>query len=224
MTIYFIHGFGETPSIFENIETEIIGNKAFIDVWKENVFLDIDTINVKVFADFLVKKYKINNEDIVIGHSMGGWIALYIKQMCNCKIIQLASWTDPRKILVPTLNPAIVYFLFKTNIYINGITQFLFSLLYRNPNSKKMFIDTFQRLHNSPKIEVLKQLRIMFEPVNDATLMPELRVHALHDTVIKYPQESFSVVPGDHFMLHTYPSETLVPILDFFNQYRNPVS
>ena len=53
--------------------------------------LKIRDLDVQKMASYLIKKYEMTAQDCVIGHSMGGWIASYMKQECGCKAILLAS-------------------------------------------------------------------------------------------------------------------------------------
>src|SRR5580692_437907 len=101
MRIFYIHGFGENETIFSKISPFIPGEQIFLNVWELLGDAPRPGINVLNFAEELVKKYAITKNDLIIGHSMGGWIALHIKHLTGCPIVQIASWTDPGRIISP---------------------------------------------------------------------------------------------------------------------------
>jgi pimeloyl-ACP methyl ester carboxylesterase len=216
MRLIFIHGFGELPTVFDNIAPYLSGEKIFINVWKELKPVSVsDPINVQTFAQQLIEKYQITANDAVIGHSMGGWIAAHIKQKVGSKAILIASLTDQKKIIVPTHSLSVMRFLHYNSLYINGFSKKLFSLLvYRKRPSRAFFEETLDRLVSAPKDEVYKQIRILFEPVPALSIVPDIRIHAKADVVLSLPDEPYHLVPGDHFTLVTDPETVWKPIVE----------
>lgn len=214
MKIYFIHGFGENEHIFDKIAPALSYPKIFVNVWEMLGNEPIEGLNVLNFAKVVVEKYNILPEDLVIGHSMGGWIAHHIKHFANCPIVQIGSWTEKDRVIAPTRNPKIVYFLCRKRLYINDFTLNLFSRLYKGKPSLEIFRDSFIRLINADNQAVINQLMLIFEPVEPIQTKPDLRIHAMKDRVIKPPKETFHLVPGDHFTLITHPDTVIEPILE----------
>src|ERR1700733_9373523 len=87
MRIIFIHGFGENESIFSKVAPFIPGEHTFLNIWELLGNKPLPGINVLVFAKSLVEKYNITQQDVIIGHSMGGWIAWYIKHFTGSPIV-----------------------------------------------------------------------------------------------------------------------------------------
>lgn len=216
MRLFFIHGFGELPTVFDYIAPHLSGEKIFINVWDELSDVSVaDLINVQTFAQQLIGKYQITANDAVIGHSMGGWIAAYIKQHVGSKAILIASLTNQKKIIVPTHSLSAMRFLHYNGLYINGLSKKLFSLLvYRKRPSRAFFEETLDRLVSAPKDEVYKQIRILFEPVPALSIVPDIRIHAKADMVLSLPDEPYHLVPGDHFTLVTDPETVWKPIIE----------
>lgn len=210
--IFFIHGFGEKPDVFDKIAPQIGGNQVFIDVWDELGTVPIDNHNVRTFAQKLITKYRIGINDVVIGHSMGGWIAYHIKHFTQCRIVQIASWTQFDRIISPIKSGALIYTLTRWGLYINSFQKWLFVKAYNGKPSKVYFSQVFQGLIEANKQAIVNQLMLMFEPVEAPPVQPDLRIHAKKDTVIKYPREPFHEVPGDHFTLITQPETVIAPI------------
>ena len=216
MRLFFIHGFGELPTVFDYIAPHLSGEKIFINVWDELSDVSVaDLINVQTFAQQLIGKYQITANDAVIGHSMGGWIAAYIKQHVGSKAILIASLTNQKKIIVPTHSLSAMRFLHYNGLYINGLSKKLFSLLvYRKRPSRAFFEETLDRLVSAPKDEVYKQIRNLFEPVPALSIVPDIRIHAKADMVLSLPDEPYHLVPGDHFTLVTDPETVWKPIIE----------
>ncbi len=215
MKIYFIHGFGENEAIFDRIAPAIAGNQVFINVWNLLGTQPREGLNILNFAQEVIAKYNITADDVVIGHSMGGWIAYHIKHFAQCRIIQIASWTDGDKILSPIKDPKMLYWLTRNGLYVNNFVLWLFGLTYKGLPSAPYFKEAFERLIAADREAVVNQMKLMAEPVEKISVLPDLRIHALKDKVIRYPSEPFHEVPGDHFTLVTHPETVIEPIVKF---------
>jgi hypothetical protein len=220
MRLIFIHGFGENPSIFNQIAPQLPQTQVFVNVWNELGNEPREGETVVDFAKQLVKSFSITATDWVIGHSMGGWIALHIKAECGCKIVQIASWTEPSRFNVPVRHYGTIAWLVRNGLYLNRFTKKIFELGYRGLPSAEVFSQTFQDLIDGPKENVVNQVRLMFNlPKPLVTLEPELRIHAKKDRVILYPKTSTVVeVPGDHFTLITHPETVVEAIMEALNK------
>lgn len=209
MRIIFIPGFGETASIFDKISPHIVGEKLFLDNWALLGDKPRKTIDVLQYAAEIVSKYEITKKDVIIGHSMGGWIALHIKHLTHCRIVQIGSWTNPDRVVSPVKNPNMVYFLVKSGIYLNRFTkQYAIKRGYKDKPSEAVFSETFERLIAGHKNNVINQLRLILTPIKEnITVIPDMRIHAKKDKIIRFPRESFHEVSGDHFTLYTHPEE-----------------
>lgn len=218
MRIFFIPGFGETPSVFDKIAPQIAGDKIFIDNWEEIGDKTRKDINVLMVAKEYVAKYNITADDLVIGHSMGGFIAYHIKHIAGCRIIQVASWTKPDRVVTPTQNRKFIYWFMASGLAFNRFSQwFMVWKFYRHKSSKEIFADTYTRLRTRKASNVVNQMRVIMEPIVDTiSVSPDLRIHAKADNIIRYPKgETCTTVSGDHFTLWTNPEEVYGPIVEF---------
>jgi predicted dienelactone hydrolase len=218
--IFFIHGYGELPTVFDYIAPHLPGNHQMINVWEELKPVPLAApLNAPIFAQMLIDKYQITAADIIVGHSMGGWIAVHIKQAVGATALQVASFTNQQKILVPNRSMGVIRFLHYNGLYLNAFTSWLFSnLVYKGLASRTFFEETVKRLITSDKDEVYKQLRILFEPVPPLRVEPDLRIHAKADKVLAPPDEPYHRVPGDHFTLVTQPEAVWKPLLEALQQ------
>ncbi|WP_018613796.1 alpha/beta fold hydrolase [Segetibacter koreensis] len=217
MRIIFIPGLGEEVSIFDKIQASLPQEKVFIDNWKWLGHLPEKGLNALVYAKYLVEQFEIKEGDVILGHSMGGWIGWYIKHLVGCRLIQVASWTDSSKIIKVPLERHLMYWLAKRGIGFNTVAlRILVWLHYKNKPSKEIFIEIFERLRRGDKEIVAKQLMVIFNPVKiPVNVAPDVRIHAKADHIVKYPSQTFHEVPGDHFSLVTHPKQVYKPITNF---------
>ena len=216
MRLIFIPGFGEDPSIFDKIHPNLPADKVFADNWKLLGNKPRRDLDVLQYARELVERFSIGPEDVVVGHSMGGWVAWHIKHFTGSRIIQISSWTDPRKVVVPVHNRNLIYAAVKSGLVYNVLTKRLIVWKdYRNKPSRETFSAVMENLVSGDIDNVLNQLRIIFNPTEKITVKPDLRIHARADTIIRYPDHPTVEVPGDHFSLYTYPEVVYPPILRF---------
>lgn len=216
MRLLLIHGFGEDEQIFEPILQHLKFNFTQINVWRELELFKGSCNNVREFARELVGRYSIQKDDCIIGHSMGGWIGLFVKEIAQCRLIQISSWTNPAKVILPISNPALLYFLTKHGFYINKWTKkWLINKYYKDLPSRSIMEKTLDNLINKDKKLVVSQLKLILEPVSLPTVAPDLRIHTYRDPIIRRPDESYCEVPGDHFALYTYPVEVSTEIVKY---------
>lgn len=214
MRLIFIPGFGEDPFIFDRIQAELPGDKLFLSLWDLLPDRPVRALNVSTFAQELVERYHITRTDLLIGHSTGGWVALHVKQLVGCPIIQLASWTDGRKVVAPIPNRHLVYFAAGSGMYLNrSVMQYLVKNYYHDKPSLPVFERVFGRLISGSRACAVNQLRLIFNPPTaPVSVTPDLRIHARADRIIRFPDGPVYEVPGDHFSLYTYPDEVLAGI------------
>ena len=212
MKILFIHGFVEDHSIFNEVRISIAqGEQIAIDLGK--VLADWhdapEDLDVQKMAVYLIQKYEITPQDCVIGHSMGGWIASYMKEECGCKAILLASLTDQKKLITPLTNPTLIKYLIKFGIFQSSMMESFLKKDYKISESKQLYDGLIDGLIKLDKKILYQQFQILFAKVKPLTITPELRVHARKDNIVRFPDEDFVEVSGDHFSL-IYHSQQVV--------------
>ncbi len=212
MKLIFIHGFVEDHTIFNEIRKTITqGEQIALDL--EKVLADWhnapEDLDVQKMATYLIRKYGIKAQDCVIGHSMGGWIASYIKQECGCKAILLASLTDQKKLITPLTNPTLIKYLIKFGVFQSSMMESFLKKEYKFAASKQLYDGLIDGLVKLDKKILYQQCQILFSKVKPLTITPDLRVHARKDNIVRFPDEDFVEVSGDHFSLIYYPQEVI---------------
>ena len=217
MRLIFIPGLGEDEFIFDHLHPFLPGEKLFLSFWKHLPDVPRPELNAARFARALIQQYRITGNDAIIGHSTGGWVALFIKQEVHCPIIHIASWTTTRKVVNPIRNRNLLFFLVRSGLYFSPLAlRWALKTSYAGTPSAGVFEKVFIRLMKGNKSNVVNQLRLIFNPVKEPlTVVPDLRIHAKADPIVRFPDDPTYEVPGDHFSLYTYPSTVAVPLVQF---------
>lgn len=205
--LILIHGYAEDLTIFDALRPLL----PSANVLAINVETEFDSwpaktpVNAHALAAFLAKQYTITADDMVIGHSMGGWIAINIKAVTGARVVQIASFTNQRKIVTPVYHAETLRFLANA-----GLLQTRFSIAivkYRYPFHESRALNNLllDQLRMMRRAYIAWQLSVLFAPVPPLRVSPDLRIHATADNIVQPPDEPYAVVPGDHFCLVFHP-------------------
>ncbi|HLL94594.1 MAG TPA: hypothetical protein VK404_06445 [Spirosoma sp.] len=212
--IFLIHGYIEDPTIFDKL-VPLLPPANYVPINLADEFLrwqPIGRIDVRLLAQYLIDHYAITSSDVVIGHSLGGWTAVNIKQLSGATAIQLASWTDQSKIKFPTHNLRVIKFMVNSGITQSRTLNRILKKLYPFPESQDLYNHLVDSMTQMTRLYLWQQLQALFARVSALTVQPDLRVHARADSIVAPPDETFVDVPGDHFGLVFYPELVAKPI------------
>lgn len=219
MALIFIHGFGETPEVFQAIAERLPGEKRYIDLWEALGNEKRPNLNVIDFCKELIERFEISADDVVVGHSLGGKLAWHIKHVQGNTALQIASWTDQAKLNLPIKNPKAMVWLAQNGFMFTQLTKKYLLSKYNRPDTHDIYDETFERLIQGNRNCTVNQLRLVVESIDTSvSVQPDLRVHAKRDNIVRYPSEAFVEVPGDHFSLMTHPEEVSLVILEFLDK------
>ncbi len=215
MRLILIHGYIEDSSIFDNLAPLLLPATLLpIDLRDEFArWNPSGPINARQLAQYLADYYEITADDVVIGHSMGGWVAINIKELTGATTIQLGSWTDKKKINFPITNLNVIRWMLNNGVLQSNWLNNYFTKMYPFVESKDLYIKLLSGSKNMSRLYIYQQMMTLFAPVPPLTVQPDLRVHARPDSVVNIPDEPFHEVPGDHFSLHCHPERVAEPIL-----------
>ena len=212
--IFCIHGYVEDPTIFDQL-VPLLPPADFVRINLADEFSrwqPTGPINVRLTAQYLTDQYKISADDVVIGHSMGGWVAITIKQVSGAAAVQVASWTDQKKILFPTDNLTVLKFLLNSGVTQSQRLNNYFIRQYPFAESRELYTRLVSGSMQMPRPYLWQQLQTLFATVPPLTVQPDLRIHARRDSIVGTPDETFIDVPGDHFSLVFHPESVAAPI------------
>lgn len=216
MRLIFIHGSGETEEIFSKIAPVLEGEKVFVNLWDALGNKKRHEPDLADVARELVQKYGIRKDDIIIGHSMGGWLAYHIKHVNGNRIVQIASWTSPHKVITPLKNKTLLVWMARRGLLFNRFTKGYLTKGYKTRPSEAVYNEVIDHMIASDRTSLTNQLKLVLGVTKETVdVTPDLRIHAKKDKVIRYPDEPFHEVPGDHFTLHTHPIDVATPIQQF---------
>ena len=164
-------------------------------------------VNVATVASRLVAFYHITAADVLLGHSMGGWLAAYVKEQVGCKAVLLSSFTDQRQIVALTRSLSRLRLLVYSGLMQSGWMSGRFKRRYRRDESRQLYHQLVDSTGRLSRRQLYQQLQVLFAPAPPLTVQPDLRLHARRDNIIRAPQEVYLEIPGDHFGHYFYPQQ-----------------
>ena len=215
--LIFIPGLGEDEKVFDNVLPLIEGEKLVLNTWNLHGDITRGKVTATDIAREIAERYSITKDDVIIGHSMGGWIALFVKELTGCNIIQVGSYTSHKRVIVPVLNHQFIKWAVKYQVFFNPLIRWLvLKIQYNRKPSKQWLTYIFNLLKNGNKNNVINQLTVALTPTpTKINIEPDLRIHSKKDLIVKPPKEAYVQIPGDHFSILTYPIEAATAINDF---------
>jgi len=205
--ILFFPGFGEDAFAFDEL-------KAF---FPKDILVDIDYrpildkftfpfISPKVFAKNLIKYYKIHPHDKLIGHSMGGYFAFYIREIQANEICMIGAFSDPAKIrhAVPQFPRATSLFNLTGLIKTRYVKNYLLKRT-KGDELKHILEKTVNNFDNFSNLQLAKMNEMCFFPTVHSTQPNPLRLHDKADRVVEAPEEPYIQIGGGHFLLNIEP-------------------
>lgn len=210
--IILLPGFGEDDKIFRNLNPYIEGYELlhvdYRDVLRK---FNVDNITLKSFIDQMIKYYDITSTDILIGHSLGGFISHQIRQKVDCSNCLIASFTDPSKIKLPVSFKRLIKWLTMSGMFTSKVFKDAIYKTYENKPSVKEIEHTLTVFEDYGKEDIYKLIKII-EPekrswtnlfIRRKSIKPSMIIHPLSDWIVNRPDEAHITVPGDHFALAT---------------------
>lgn len=220
--LFLLHGYVEDSTIFDPLRPLLspAARAAIVDVELEDAFGNWQPrqpVNAATLARHLIDLHQMTVHDVIIGHSMGGWIAAHVKQQVGCLVILLGSFTDQAKIVSKMRSPWLLGLVVKTGLMQSGYMRRRVLRAYRRDESRALHAQLTQGMTRFSRRYVHQQLQVLFAPAPPLTIHPELRLHARRDNIIRAPDEPYVELPGDHFAHYYYPqpaAEAINKVLD----------
>lgn len=190
--LFLLHGYVEDRTIFDPLRPLLppAARAALVDVEMEDAFgkwQPRGPLNAAVLARHLVELYQITKDDVLIGHSMGGWIAAHVKQLVGCPIILLGSFTDQTKIVSKTRSPWLLGLFVKTGLMQSGFMRRRLQREYRRDESRALHSQLIDGMARYRRRYVHQQLQVLFAPAPPLRIQADLRLHARRDNISARP-------------------------------------
>lgn len=220
-TVWLFPGFMENGEIFSKLveQLPITAEYKIVDYNPVLAQFPNDKFLVADFVPKLITHYNISPNDIVIGHSTGGWFAAWVNHFQQNPVVLLSAFTDSEKVIAKALVKfrCLRRFVVKSGLYYAGFVKSAFRKAYgHKPSRDAVFNVLLPNYDSFSKDYVLKMLN-MIASKEKPTYKELLRLHALKDRILAIPDEPFTEIPGDHFSLYAFPVETAKPIVEALN-------
>ncbi|MGI4762205.1 MAG: alpha/beta fold hydrolase [Janthinobacterium lividum] len=206
--LLLLHGYTEDRTIFDTLLPRLPAFDQIVALELEEEcahWWPAGPVNVATLASHLTARHRIGPADVLIGHSMGGWIAAHVKEQTGATAILLSSFTDQAKVVSRIRSPRLLGLYAHLGLVQNRWLNEYFRRRYRHDESRALHGQLVAGMARLSRRYMAQQLRVLFAPVPPLSTQPELRLHALNDTVVRPPAEPFVELPGDHFAHYFYP-------------------
>ncbi len=206
--LLLLHGYTEAPTIFDPLLPLLPPFAEVIALELEEEFAHWQPrgpVNVVTLARHLAARHRIGPADVLLGHSMGGWIAAHLQEQTGAAAILLSSFTDQAKVVSRLRSPRLLALAAHLGLVQSRWLNEYFRRRYPHDESRALHGRLVAGMGRFGRRYVAQQLRVLFAPVPPLTIEPVLRVHALADRVVRPPDEPFVEIPGDHFAHYFYP-------------------
>ncbi len=213
--IVLLPGFGEDKRIFRKLKPYLHGyDLLHVDYRSVLHLFSPEDIIVEDFVAALHAHYSINKEDILIGHSLGGYISHVLRQQLGCDNCLIASFTETKKIKLPFNYKKLVKWFTNKGFFTSPTLKQLIRLKYHNKPSMPEIENSLEVIQQYGKEDIYKLIR-MIQPRSrgildwlrskPAPLRPSLILHPVKDLIVARPSEPHIPIPGDHFSHATHP-------------------
>lgn len=167
-----------------------------------------DQFAVADFVPKLIAHYGIEPNDIIIGHSTGGWLAAWVNHFLQNPVVLLSAFTSFEKVGGHNIIKyrCLRRFIVKSGLYYVSLVKKVFMKRYENKPSHEAVHMLLSHYDSFDKDYVLKMLNIITS-LERPQYKELLRLHALKDRILFVPDEPFTEIPGDHFSLYSFPEE-----------------
>lgn len=217
--LLLLPGYTETASIFDplrpllppGLQVVPVALDAALAGWRPR-----GPVNAATVAQRLVEYYQMTARDVLLGHSMGGWLAIHAKQLTGCTALLLSSFTNQGRIVSATRALGRLRLLAYSGLLQSRWMSARFKQRYRPVESRQLYHQLVDGTGSLRRGHLYQQLQVLFAPAPPLTVAPDLRLHARADNIIRAPeQEAYVELPGDHFAHYFYPELVAAAIRPF---------
>lgn len=218
--LFLIPGFGEDQQAFRQLAPYLADFELiYVDHRPVLDKILLFKMSSRRYAKHIAQHYGIRENDKIIGHSMGGYLAFQMREMFGNEICMIGAFSDPAKIIhlvpnLPLMTPIITASGFtKTEMARNYLQKKVAGKQIEQPLLE--VLDNFKTFSNE---QLFKLSLLTLEKKRESKLPNPLRIHAKDDSTIRYPYEPYEEVKGGHFCLNLYPEQVYQKMQVFLNQ------
>ena len=213
--IVLLPGFGEDKRIFRKIALYLEDYDLLYADYRSVLYqFTSENIELNSFINTLSEYYDINENDILIGHSLGGYISHHLRQQLGCDNCLIASFTNPKKIKLPYNYKKLAKWFTDNGGFTSIPFRQIVRIKYRNSSALPDLENSLEVFEEYGKQDIYKLIRLLqprwkgllnwLRP-SPAEVPPSLILHPKKDSIVAPPDEPYIELPGNHFSPATHP-------------------
>ncbi len=203
--ILLLHGFGDDERSYEVLIPQLPETlqPEYVDYYTLCDDLPLKEVTAASYARRIIEKHQVTSDDILLGHSMGGYIAHAIRQQVDAPCVFIGSFSDPKKVRYPVM----YFWLIRLAIFLGFFTTWFLRLggwlKYRNAEGNEEATISAEALGRQTRHSLYRLLRTFFVDPPPPTPVPELAFHGTEDDVVAPPDFVHLAMAGNHFINRT---------------------
>lgn len=216
--VVFFPGFAEDIRVFEQMLPHFATDFHYVVVDYQDILLEIDEKkpDLPLFARLIAEKYDIQDRDLLIGHSFGGWAAINVQLHTSSPVVSIGSFTHPKKPKVSKIGfNRLGYWLIKKGMFKSPLLHAITRFRYKNTPMWGAVAPCIEVMKTYKDLDLLKITKLIAHQNPVTPIAPLLHIHAPKDQTVSPPDEPHIVVHGDHFIQHTHAEELSKYIKDW---------
>ena len=149
----------------------------------------------------IILEYGITKDDILIGHSMGGYFSFVIRETVLCQIVMLASFSNPNKIVRLVRKQWVNVAMAKMGLLGTTFFQNLLLKAFKGKYFENEVEKVIRNFSNFSTAQISKMMKLSFGKPVQSVLENPLRIQAKNDVNVRPPDEAFELCSLGHFCL-----------------------
>lgn len=203
--VFLFPGFVEDRRVFARMEEFLMADFELVHVDYLPVLAEMEQeyADISWFCGRLRELYDIKKEDLLVGHSFGGWVCANVQTITGSPVVSIASFTNPKKpvhgfIGFNRLGFGLVRFgAFKWRLF-HRIALWK----YRNTPQLPVIQVGLDIMNTWQDRDLLKITRLIAFQRVVSPVAPLLRFHADRDEIVYPPDEPHFCVPNATHAIH----------------------
>lgn len=200
--IFLMPGFGENNSIYDPLLPYLKDYEVKkVDYPKILSQVPFTKLNGWEAVKIIIRHYRIQPEDKLIGHSTGGYFAFLIREIQGNEICMISGFSDCKKVIPPLPHSWLTTPLLSLTGFIKSPVSRNYMLSkVRGKAVEKPLMEVMGHFKDYTNVELFKLSVMLTYDEKPISVLPNpLRIHAKDDKVVRIPDQPFVEVKGGHF-------------------------
>lgn len=221
--IFLLPGFGENNTVYDPLLPYLTDYEVRKVDYPE-ILSQVSLFNYSgmEIVKIMIRHYRIQPEDKLIGHSTGGYFAFLIREIQGNEICMISGFSDCKKVIPPLPHQWITTPLLSITGFIKSpiSRKYMLNKVKGKPIVRPL-MEVMGHFKDFTNEELFKLSMVLTYDEKPISILPNpLRIHAKDDKVVRIPDQEFAEVKGGHFPLALDLEGVVMAMKDFLKKDR----